>query len=209
MCSDFDNLKREVKELDLAGADIFHIDIMDGNFVPNFGMGLQDIKTIRQNTEKLVDVHLMISNPVDYVEMFADLGADIIYIHPESDIQTTRTLEKIKNKGKKVGIAINPGTSISQVEELLTLTDYMMVMTVNPGFSGQKYLSFVDEKIEKLIHLKDKYNYKILIDGAVSEDVMKNLSTRGVDGFVLGTSSLFGKQKSYKELFNSFKKIER
>jgi ribulose-phosphate 3-epimerase len=151
----------------------------------------------------------MISNPVDYVEMFADLGADIIYIHPESDIQTTRTLEKIKNKGKKVGIAINPGTSISQVEELLTLTDYMMVMTVNPGFSGQKYLSFVDEKIEKLIHLKDKYNYKILIDGAVSEDVMKNLSTRGVDGFVLGTSSLFGKQKSYKELFNSFKKIER
>jgi ribulose-phosphate 3-epimerase len=85
----------------------------------------------------------------------------------------------------------------------------MMVMTVNPGFSGQKYLSFVDEKIEKLIHLKDKYNYKILIDGAVSEDVMKNLSTRGVDGFVLGTSSLFGKQKSYKELFNSFKKIER
>lgn len=205
MCGSFNNLEQEVKFLEAAGTDIFHIDIMDGKFVPNFGMGVQDVTAIRENTNKLIDVHLMISNPGDYVEMFADLGADIIYIHPEADIQAVRTLMKIKEKGKRSGIAINPGTSIQQIEELLPLIDYLMVMTVNPGFAGQKYLPFVDHKIKKLSVLKNKHNFKLMVDGAISLSVIDRLSQMGVDGFVLGTSTLFGKKQSYKEILNSLK----
>ncbi|GAA0341922.1 ribulose-phosphate 3-epimerase [Oceanobacillus oncorhynchi subsp. incaldanensis] len=205
MCANFNNLQEEVKELDNAGIDIFHIDIMDGHFVPNFGMGLQDIEVIKKATDKLIDVHLMISNPGEYIELFAGFGVDIIYIHPESDKHPTRTLDKIKEKGKKAGIAINPGTSIHQIEELLSLVDYVLVMTVNPGFSGQKYLDYVDEKIMKLVNLKINNTFEIIVDGAVSPTVMKKLSGIGVDGFVLGTSALFGKEQKYRELINNFK----
>jgi ribulose-phosphate 3-epimerase len=204
MCSDFNSLQKEVAALDKAGADIFHIDIMDGKFVPNFGMGLQDIEVIRKNTNKLVDVHLMIANPSEYISLFADLGVDIIYVHPESDMQVARTLDQIKACGKQAGIALNPGTSIAQVAELFPLVDYVMVMTVNPGFAGQQYLSFVDAKIQKLVALKAEYDFQVLIDGAVSVDVIHRLSKIGVDGFVLGTSALFKKEQSYPVLFKSF-----
>lgn len=206
MCSKFEKLQEEVIALDNAGADIFHIDIMDGHFVPNFGMGIQDVEVIRQNTKKLIDVHLMINNPDQYIDLFADLGVDIIYVHPESDVQITRTLEKIRMRGKKVGIALNPGTSISQVEELFPLIDYLMVMTVNPGFSGQKYLDFVNKKIQKLTLLKKEYDFKVLIDGSVSLTAIDQLTKMDVDGFVLGTSTLFGKDRSYQEIFQSLKR---
>lgn len=137
MCANFANLEKDTKDLEVAGVDIFHMDIMDGSFVPNFGMGLQDYELIRSVTDKPLDVHLMVQNPSNYVEMFSDLGADIIYIHPEADIHPARTLDKIRAKGKKAGIAINPGTSIEAVIELLPLVDYFMIMTVNPGFAGQ------------------------------------------------------------------------
>lgn len=205
MCANFGNLKNEVELLDKAGADIFHIDFMDGTFVPNFGMGLQDFEFIRSSTDKLVDVHLMISNPGDYVELFADKGADIIYFHPEADLHPTRTLEKIRKKGKKAGIAINPGTSVPTVKELLSLVDYVMVMTVNPGFAGQKYLPFVNEKIDELLQMKEKYDFEIFVDGAISPERIDTLGKKGVKGFVLGTSSLFGKEKSYKELITAYK----
>lgn len=205
MCASFNHLEQEVKALDAAGTDIFHIDIMDGNFVPNFGMGTQDVTAIRESTDKRVDVHLMISNPGNYVEMFADLGADIIYIHPETDIQAARTLAKIKEKGKKAGIAINPGTSIHQIEELLPLIDYLMVMTVNPGFAGQKYLPYVDPKIKKLVELKGTFSFELMVDGAISEPIIQRLAKIGVDGFVLGTSTLFGKEQSYKEILDRLK----
>lgn len=168
MCADFANLTQEVETLDQAGSDIFHIDIMDGQFVPNFGMGLQDFEAIRKLTKKLVDVHLMIMNPGDYVEAFADMGADIIYIHPEADIHPARTLDKIRKKGKKAGIAINPGTSIATVKELLPLVDYVMVMTVNPGFAGQAYLDYVDQKISELLTAKSNCSFEIMVDGAIA-----------------------------------------
>lgn len=206
MCADFSNLEEEVKNLDKAGTDIFHIDIMDGVFVPNFGMGLQDFELIRKKTDKMVDVHLMIKNPGDYVEKFADMGADIIYFHPETDVHSVRTIDKIIKKGKKAGIAINPGTSVETIKELLYMVDYIMVMTVNPGFAGQKYLDFVDNKIEELVSLKEKYSFEIMVDGAISPEKVKNLSQKGVKGFILGTSALFGKG-DYNEIINSLKKI--
>ncbi|PTQ82703.1 ribulose-5-phosphate 3-epimerase [Trichococcus patagoniensis] len=205
MCADFSNLQKDTKELDQAGTDIFHIDFMDGSFVPNFGMGLQDFELVRSSTKKLVDVHLMIQNPGKYVEMFADLGADIIYIHPEADQQVARTLDTIRNKGKQAGLAINPGTSVETIQGLLPLVDYIMVMTVNPGFAGQKYLDYVNPKIEKLVELGKIFDFKVMVDGAISPEKVDLLSNMGVTGFVLGTSALFGKEISYEKTFEKLR----
>jgi len=205
MCADFANLEQNTVELDKAGADVFHIDIMDGDYVPNFGMGLQDFELIRSATNKLVDVHLMINNPGKYVEKFADMGADIIYVHPDSDQQITRTLDIIKAKGKKAGIAINPGTSIETVKELFHLVDYVMVMTVNPGFSGQKFQDYTIPKIEELVKLGKKSNFEVMVDGAISPDKVEKLGEMDVKGFILGTSSLFGKEESYETILNKLK----
>lgn len=209
MCADFSMLKDEVAALQAAKIDIFHLDVMDGRFVPNFGMGLQDIQAICKWSETLVDVHLMIEDPGAYVEKFADMGVDIIYFHPEADRHPTRTINKIKQKGKQAGIAINPGTSVAMIEELLPLIDYVMVMTVDPGFSGQAYLTHVEGKIKQLAAVKERYSYQLMADGAISPAVMTRLSALDVDGFVLGTSALFGKEESYQELISIFKEEDQ
>lgn len=202
MCANFSNLKKEVEDLENAGIDMFHMDIMDGTFVPNFGMGIQDFEFIRSTTNKMVDAHLMVMNPGNHVEMFANLGADIIYIHPEADMHPARTLDKIHLLGKKAGIAINPGTSVDSIKDMLPLVDYLMVMTVNPGFAGQKFLDYIYNKIDQLIEIKDQYNFKIMVDGAISPEKIHELSSKGVTGFILGTSTLFGKESSYKEIID-------
>lgn len=205
MCANFDNLKNEVVSLDKAGADIFHIDIMDGNFVPNFGMGLQDVDTVRRNTNKEIDVHLMSINATDHIELFKKAGVDIVYVHSEGDSLISTTLAKIKENGMKVGLVVSPGTSIYSIKELLNLVDIVLVMTVNPGFAGQKYLDYVDEKIFKLVDLKSKYDFEIFVDGAISEEKVNYLKIKGVDGFILGTSALFGKDESYEEIIKRLK----
>lgn len=205
MCADLGNLNTEVELLEAAGADIFHIDIMDGNFVPNFGMGLQDVEFIVKKADKPVDVHLMIEDPGRYVEKFADMGVSIIYIHPEADIHPMRTLQKIVDKGVKAGIACNPGTASVTVEPLLPLCSYVMVMSVNPGFAGQCYIESVDKKIKEFVELQKSYPYEIMMDGACSPKKIKDCSQMGVKGFVLGTSALFGKGRSYKEIFEGLR----
>ena len=145
MCANYGHLADEVRALDDAGVDIFHCDIMDGTFVPNFTMGVMDVQTIRRYTDKLVDCHLMIENPASKVDWFIKAGADIVYIHPESERYVVKTLAHIKEMGAYAGIAVNPDTSVAQISEILNLCDYVLVMTVNPGFAGQ---SFIDRVVD-------------------------------------------------------------
>lgn len=205
MCADFSKLREETEQLDQAGSDIFHLDFMDGQFVPNFGLGLQDFELIRSATTKPIDVHLMIQNPANYVEKFAAMGADIIYIHPEADQQPARTLATIQQKGKKAGLAINPGTAVATIQELLPLVDYVLVMTVNPGFAGQTYLSYTTAKIDQLVKLAKIYSFEVMVDGAISPEKMVRLNNRGVHGFVLGTSALFDQQQPYAKILNQLR----
>ncbi|MDV7719647.1 ribulose-phosphate 3-epimerase [Pediococcus ethanolidurans] len=205
MCADFSKIKTEVETLESANVDIFHMDVMDGDFVPNLALGREDYETVRKLTNKPMDVHLMVQNPANFVNLFVSLGADIIYIHPEADQQPAKTIDSIRLKGKHPGIAINPGTSIAMVEELIPLVDYVLVMTVHPGFSGQKYLNYVDTKIKELVKLQRFNSFKLMVDGAISPEKINALSEVGVNGFIVGTSSLFGKRESYKKIVQELK----
>lgn len=205
MCADFANLAADTKALDEAGIDIFHMDIMDGSFVPNFGMGIQDYELIRSKTNKSVDVHLMINNPGNYIEKFVHLGADIIYIHPEADRQYARTLDTIKQFGKKAGIALNPGTPLETVKDVLPIIDYLMIMTVNPGFAGQEFLEYTNSKIEQAVALRKSFSFEVMVDGAISPQKINALSQRGVTGFILGTSALFKKDRAYKDIIENLR----
>lgn len=207
MCADYGRLAEEVKALDRAGSDIFHCDIMDGTFVPNITMGLMDVRTIRSYTDKKVDVHLMIENPGEKVDWFLDAGADIIYIHPESERYVVKTLAHIKERGGEAGIAVNPDTGVSGITELLNLCDYVMIMTVNPGFSGQKFIEFTKKKLEELAGLKAEYGFRLMIDGACSPEIIKETGALGVEGFVLGTSALFGKEQTYAEIIPELRRL--
>lgn len=205
MCANYGHLAAEVRSMDDAGADIFHCDIMDGTFVPNFTMGVMDVQTIRRYTDKLVDCHLMIENPGNKVDWFINAGADIIYIHPEAERYVVKTLAHIKEMGAAAGIAVNPDTSVASISEILNLCDYVMVMTVNPGFAGQGFIDFTRNKVRQLAELKQQYGFKLMVDGHCTPEVIEDLSAIGVDGFILGTSALFKKGKTYTELMQNLR----
>lgn len=206
MCADLTNLGAEVRELDAAGADVFHCDVMDGSFVPNFAMGLEDVRAVRASTERPVDVHLMVERPSACVDLFIDAGADIVYIHPEAERFAVKTLARIRERGARAGIAINPDTSISTVEEMLNVCDCVMVMTVNPGFAGQRFIEFTADKVRRLAELKGRYGFTLTVDGACSPARIEQLSALGADGFVLGTSALFGKGIPYATCLDNLRK---
>ena len=208
MCANYGHLAAEVRALDDAGVDIFHCDIMDGSFVPNFTMGVMDVQTIRRYTDKPVDCHLMIENPGNKVDWFIRAGANIVYIHPESERYVVKPLAHIKVRGAEAGMAVNPDTSVASISEILNLCDYVMVMTVNPGFAGQGFIDFTRRKVQQLAKLKEQYGYRLMIDGHCSPDVIGDLSAVGADGFILGTSALFRKGKSYAELIAALREGE-
>ena len=208
MCVDFSKLEAELNSLEEAGVDMFHIDVMDGNFVPNFALGIEDIKAVSKLSKIPYDVHLMVTNPTPYIEKFAQLGCDIIYVHVETLMHVHRTLNQIKSTGKKVGVAINPGTPLVVLEDVLDLIDVVLIMSVNPGFAGQPFIANSIDRIKRLNSMiKDRnLNTTIAIDGAISPDIIKQLSPY-VEYFILGTAGLFNKDKSYKQTINELRNL--
>lgn len=207
MCAKFDHLSREIQILEEAGIDSFHIDIMDGQFVPNFGMGLQDLSVIRRYTKKPIEVHLMVKNPDQNLKIFIDQKVDVIYIHPEADFQPSVTLQHIIEAGITPGIAICPGTSVESVLELLHIVDRVLIMAVNPGHAGQVYLPYVGQKVDKLLKIKDEYKIELFWDGACTADKIQTYAPKGMGGFVLGTGLLFRHKESYSELIGRARKM--
>lgn len=202
MCADFGHLYDEIMKLEEANIDSFHVDIMDGRYVPNFAMSLYDLQCIAKTTKKPLDVHLMIVHPRNSIQLFLNelRQGDTVYIHPEAEYHPAATLKAIADAGMIPGIAINPGTSVETIMELMRVVDKVLVMSVNPGSAGQMFLPYVDKKITKLLALKDEMNIKLYWDGACSYDKIRAYAPRGIDGFVLGSTILFGKDRPYKDI---------
>ena len=210
MCANYGNLEKEVRELEQGGIDSFHIDIMDGRYVPNFAMSLNDMRYIAGATKKPLDVHLMIEHPNNHINLFLKnlREGDTVYIHPEAEYHPSTTLQSIIDAGMIPGIAINPGTSIETVMEMLRIVKKVLVMSVNPGNAGQMYLPYVGKKITKLLALKDEMDIQIFWDGACGADKIIEYAPKGVDGFVLGTTLLFGKEEPYGETLKNIRELK-
>ncbi|MBR5316803.1 MAG: ribulose-phosphate 3-epimerase [Lachnospiraceae bacterium] len=210
MCANYGHLAREVKDLEQGGIDSFHIDIMDGRFVPNFAMSLNDMSYIAGATTKPLDVHLMIEHPNNRIDLFIKnlRKGDTIYIHPEAEYHPSTTLQRIIDAGMVPGIAINPGTSVETVLEMLRIVKKVLVMSVNPGNAGQMYLPYVGKKVTKLLSLKEDMDFELYWDGACTAEKILEFAPKGVKGFVLGTSLLFGKDKPYGEILQDIRALK-
>ena len=190
LSADFSNLENEIKALTKSGADLIHIDVMDGHFVPNITIGPDIIKSIRKCTTLPFDVHLMIDPVNKYIKNFAEAGADIITVHPEATPNLKDTIEKIKSFGKKAGVSLNPETSIDKVQPVLQFIDLVLIMSVNPGFGGQKFIRETLSKVKTLRKEIDdkKLKVEIEIDGGINFENAKEAITAGVDILVSGTT---------------------
>jgi ribulose-phosphate 3-epimerase len=190
LSADFSILGEEIKRVESAGADLIHIDVMDGHFVPNITIGPPVVKSLRKVTNLPFDVHLMIENPDDYLEAFIDAGADIISVHAECCYHLNRTVQRIKQRGKKAAVAINPATSLSALEWILDDVDMVLLMTVNPGFGGQKYIEIVTEKVRELKKMIDSKGLKpdIEVDGGIDLSNIFKVTEAGANVIVAGST---------------------
>ncbi|MBR2195384.1 MAG: ribulose-phosphate 3-epimerase [Salinivirgaceae bacterium] len=193
LSADFGNLARDIEEINASKADYLHVDIMDGVFVPNISMGFPVLKAIRKNSKKPLDVHLMIVNPDQYVERFRDAGAEILTVHYEACTHLHRTIAHIKDCGMKAGVALNPHTPVEVLADIIQDVDLVLIMTVNPGYGGQK---FIEHSYSKLLHLRklmEETNSKpmVEVDGGVNFDNAERLVNHGVSVLVAG-STVFG-----------------
>jgi len=190
LSADFSQLGNEIKRLEEGGADMIHVDVMDGHFVPNLTIGPPVIKALKKNSSLIFDVHLMISPVHKYIESFADAGADIITIHPEATDNLEQSISKIKELKKKVGLSLNPETQIEIILDVLDKIDLVLIMSVNPGFGGQKFMPEVLTKIKELkkIQNEKKLNFDIEIDGGINFDNSKIAVEAGANILVSGTT---------------------
>jgi len=187
LAANFKNLEKEIKLVEEFG-DIVHLDIMDGHFVPNISFGFPIVKAIRELTNLPLDAHLMIDNPENYIERFIEYGVNMISVHIENNYHINRLINNIKSKGVLAGIAINPGTSIYSLDSIVKDIDFILIMSVNPGFSGQKFIESSLEKIEKIVKMKNEMGlkYQIEVDGGLSYEIALKLKKIGVDIVVFG-----------------------
>ena len=190
LSSDFTDLKSQIRFLELGNSDWIHLDIMDGNFVPNITFGPILVDAINKMTELPLDTHLMISKPDDFIESFVNAGSDILTVHQEAVIHLHRTITKIKSFGIKAGVSINPSTPVYSIQDILGEIDLVLIMSVNPGFGGQKFILNSLKKIEELRNLREKFNQKFLIevDGGIDLNNISSVLDAGADVVVAGAS---------------------
>ncbi|CAN7435237.1 ribulose-phosphate 3-epimerase [Rossellomorea sp. LjRoot5] len=190
LSANFAELGNEIKDVEKGGADYIHVDVMDGHFVPNITLGPMIVKAIRPLTTLPLDVHLMIENPSQYIEAFADAGADYITVHVEADPHLHRTIQMIKSKGVKAGVVLNPGTPADSIKPVLQDVDMILLMTVNPGFGGQSFIPSVVPKIKKTREWANEVNpsLEIEVDGGINPETAAVCAEAGADVFVAGSA---------------------
>ena len=193
LSADFLKLEEEIRSIETSGADLVHLDIMDGHFVPNITFGPMIVKQIRPLVKLPFDAHLMIENPTQFIQKFADAGCEMITVHAETEQHLHRTLQFIKRLGLKAGISVNPHTAVDFLPYVGDLCDLFLVMSVNPGFGGQEYIKSASEKIRKVAEIREKngFNYEISVDGGMNEKTLPELIKAGADIAVMG-SYFFG-----------------
>jgi ribulose-phosphate 3-epimerase len=208
LSADFANLAYEIEKAERGGADLVHLDVMDGHFVPNVTIGPPVVESIRKITRLPLDAHLMIEKPERYLDDFIQAGVNWLSVHVEADAHLDRSLQHLKSKGVKAGVAINPGTALSSLDQVLPLADFILIMTVNPGFGGQKFIPYTLKKVSRLreIIVSNGYPTRIEVDGGVGPGNLHDVLTAGAEIIVAG-SAVFSAKKDASEAVREMKGI--